>query len=430
MPFTIIFSLQIWGEYKVNPPLLKPQLPIIGFPVRIFDFFVPLFLFLIIIGKLSGGIKRKKIPHVRTLTLFSLWAIISTLWAKKPGLSILYLFLWSSAFLYFVIGFYYLEKKSEFKIFIISWLIFIGFNIVIPIIQKIWGSIPGLNLWAISESKVYYWPSRVRGLFTHANSLSATLTLTITLILGVNFSNILKPKFKKFLYLIAILSGVTIIISLSRTGYISLLLSIALFILYRAYAQRKLNKLFLYIFLIFLSVIFMIFLSKLFLPSVYLRITSIFWGQKDISIATRLIFWKDAIEIFFHRPLTGIGLGQFAFTKHTQAHLHAHNVYLNVLAELGILGLIFLMVFLGNIFKFLFKLTKEDKKDTRWLWVSLLIGWIIICFQFTFDYFWFNLFCNTETKVFFTFLLLTYLLPRFYYHGEKNILSNFSPTTS
>ena len=66
----------------------------------------------------------------------------------------------------------------------------------------------------------------------------------------------------------------------------------------------------------------------------------------NFAIVQRMAIWQSAWEMFLDNPLLGVGLGNFdhaypAYSLPGWLHLpgHAHNYYLNLLAETGILGL-------------------------------------------------------------------------------------------
>jgi O-antigen ligase len=66
------------------------------------------------------------------------------------------------------------------------------------------------------------------------------------------------------------------------------------------------------------------------------------------SSATRYLVYREGLEAFLENPLTGLGVGNFtdavlAFTMSGE-EITAHSVYLSVAVELGILGLITLLV--------------------------------------------------------------------------------------
>ncbi|MEQ1922728.1 MAG: O-antigen ligase family protein [Pyrinomonadaceae bacterium] len=80
-------------------------------------------------------------------------------------------------------------------------------------------------------------------------------------------------------------------------------------------------------------------------------------GKEDITNG-RLHFWSVAIQIFLDHPILGAGLDAFgvAFTKHDTWHgifrvEQAHNEYLQILAETGIIGFGCIAAFIYLLFK-------------------------------------------------------------------------------
>jgi len=71
------------------------------------------------------------------------------------------------------------------------------------------------------------------------------------------------------------------------------------------------------------------------------------------SIQDRLSFWQSAVGIFRDYPLTGSGPGTFAFVHGKYQGRYyaqdAHNLYLQILAEMGIVGTIALVLVLTSL---------------------------------------------------------------------------------
>ncbi|MCK9266498.1 O-antigen ligase family protein [bacterium] len=87
----------------------------------------------------------------------------------------------------------------------------------------------------------------------------------------------------------------------------------------------------------------------------------------------RLFLWKGTWQMIKARPIFGWGLGNFVFfyprfrikeyflqSESTPTTTHAHNEYLHLWSEIGIIGLILFLTLLAIIF---YSLTKEAKKD-------------------------------------------------------------------
>lgn len=104
------------------------------------------------------------------------------------------------------------------------------------------------------------------------------------------------------------------------------------------------------------------------------RLLSIFYhSEADTSVSMRLDMWYSAIEMIIEHPLLGVGWGAFKFVYPVYNELiqeagitifHAHNMFLNIWAETGILGFVcFFWFFYGNAY-YGWKLLKMPQIDT------------------------------------------------------------------
>lgn len=76
----------------------------------------------------------------------------------------------------------------------------------------------------------------------------------------------------------------------------------------------------------------------------------------DPAATNRFDLWQSAFEIITQNPITGVGLGGFAFevdpTAAYRTPIYAHNLFLDIGAELGLVGLtLFLILLLAPIIK-------------------------------------------------------------------------------
>jgi O-antigen ligase len=111
------------------------------------------------------------------------------------------------------------------------------------------------------------------------------------------------------------------------------------------------------------------------------RFQSLQQGTREYSVVTRLAYWRGAWQMFRDHPLTGVGLGAFPAMYpqygHSSAKLErlekAHNDYLQLLTEAGLVGGLLLVWFL-------FELLRQARRQLRRLdeWPSqeraLLVG--------------------------------------------------------
>ncbi len=80
-------------------------------------------------------------------------------------------------------------------------------------------------------------------------------------------------------------------------------------------------------------------------------------SPQDFSTAERLAHWIAGIRMFIDHPFTGVGIGNYSdayrpyhVTIFVNSLEHAHNYYINMAAETGIVGLIAFLLFLTAIF--------------------------------------------------------------------------------
>ncbi len=73
--------------------------------------------------------------------------------------------------------------------------------------------------------------------------------------------------------------------------------------------------------------------------------------QPIFSTTMRLGYWKDTLEMINASPLTGVGIGNFNLIQSR----YAHNSYLQIWAEMGILGIVSILWLIVAVFKSLFK---------------------------------------------------------------------------
>lgn len=67
--------------------------------------------------------------------------------------------------------------------------------------------------------------------------------------------------------------------------------------------------------------------------------------QFDPSAQTRIVLWKDAIDLFERNPITGTGFATYALMGRVGPYRDTHNYYIKILAETGVVGLgLFLML--------------------------------------------------------------------------------------
>jgi exopolysaccharide production protein ExoQ len=185
-----------------------------------------------------------------------------------------------------------------------------------------------------------------QGIFTHKQIIGRFMSFTASIFLA----NILDRSFNRWIGIFGIFSIVTLIImSQSKTGFISFSLSLILIPFYKIVKQKKARLLFMLIGLLILSIIAAI---------VALNIETIVidYLGKNLEFNGRTPIWTLAIEEILKRPFIGYGYNGFwtsnfsntiimnTWAKNDPGFLsrevifHAHNSFIDLLLEFGIIG--------------------------------------------------------------------------------------------
>ena len=165
-----------------------------------------------------------------------------------------------------------------------------------------------------------------------------------------------------------------IIIHQTRGALICVITLISLFLVYqllkknnfRSFLKRAFILVFPLILVFFLNSVLENFTSNY--TSVNSRMSSL-QEASDVSVQSRLRYYKTALESIKDNPITGIGIGNWALEDIKRAPkaiigyvvgYHVHNDFLEVAAETGIIGFI---LFYGIIFWVLFRILSQILKN-------------------------------------------------------------------
>ncbi len=202
---------------------------------------------------------------------------------------------------------------------------------------------------------------RVYGTFDQPNPFAGYINMTLPIvislmILGRNWTT-------------RILSGATVVLlgaveymTLSRGGEIAIVVAILFILTVGIWGIRKLFA----VGIVGLLCIIAAYLAGV-IPSHYIQpilnklgLVQISFSSPsaaDYATAERLAHWIAGINMFLSHPITGVGIGNYPdvysayqITIFVNSLGHAHNYYINIAAESGVIGLAAFLFFLTTIF--------------------------------------------------------------------------------
>lgn len=103
-----------------------------------------------------------------------------------------------------------------------------------------------------------------------------------------------------------------------------------------------------------------------FIATAVVVIVLLLFKFKELQVYNRILWWWGALRMIYERPLIGVGLGGFetAYVKYKLIglnSLYAHNHFLQIGAEMGVIGLGAFLWFLFTVGKHIKFLSKESK---------------------------------------------------------------------
>ncbi len=215
-----------------------------------------------------------------------------------------------------------------------------------------------------------FWPGK--------NMLGLFLVLNASLALGVllRAKEALKTSAKVWVFFVLAANLTCLIVTFSRGAWVAMIGVVGVLLFVRP-------KLFFPLVGLGLALFF------LFAPAgVKGRLYSIF-DFKEANVAERFLIWKSAFKMIEDDPWTGVGLGTFYqqyLSKYKMENVqlkwageHAHNLFLHVFAEIGILGLLVLIFFFAS---FLVKGVRNYTQQTDPFLKGAILGANLACVAF------------------------------------------------
>lgn len=229
-------------------------------------------------------------------------------------------------------------------------------------------------------------PPTLRTFSIFPDSHSFALFAIISLIF---FTYLLISKnYKKGLWFVIILSFLVLVFSGSRgvwvSGLIPFLITIGLLISKKDLGFKKPNlKPFIAMLIIFIlafpiSSIIMSASQKTTDGALAFKRAKSLTDLEELSVKSRMQIWKSSFESILEKPLLGVGIGNYPVVLNEEISAakrgaSAHNLYLDITSEMGLLGLIVLLLIFWQIFKKSIKNSNQFSHIFAFFFVWILI---------------------------------------------------------
>lgn len=404
-PEKALLGLIIYLPFQVALNI-APGIDLASIRVLILLLFSAWILFLL--ARKGGKIATIFARHYFVLAIFLFWSAVSLFWALNLEWGLRKIAVFASIFpLYFLVRSVAAEKEQVKKI--ISFLV-AGASVVsvIALIQFFSQFFAGLDssaqFWARNVAFLFYgrsltgavlanssWFVNVGGrtyfraisFFPDPHMLAFYLEMILPLALAMFFADFRPQRLVPvFLMLFALF------LTFSRGGYLGFVASAALMLVaaYFFIARNEAIKPFLKnrlkpVLFVFLS-LFVVIAVFYFSPT-GTRFKASF-SLSEGSNVQRIQTWRQAFVVIKSAPFAGVGLGSYGLAVNSEAGYrdptYAHNAYLDVWAELGVIGLaawlILLAGFSASLFRRLFSIqaAKEEASKEETLLLLGLLG--------------------------------------------------------
>ncbi|MED0904756.1 O-antigen ligase family protein [Bacillus nitratireducens] len=317
--------------------------------------------------RLKGIKEYQQSSYSYVMWLFSLLGVLSSLLSDSIFQSLLKVFQYMLVFLCYFILLQIKFNKKEIKEICNYFILGMVFSSFIGLLQK-FTNIPWL--WSQSVINSSTGTGRITAFFNNTNGYGGYLCMGLIILLG----NLLleKNKMKSALFQISIflLLLANLVFTDSAGSIISFVISTFIILLYKIIDVRK-------VFLVVLpSIIFMLLLS--------FNIINTNFSQLLVNVLVeqeRWVLWEGATRIFLDNPFYGIGFYQFPevlkeygiYSKYGAAWPHPHNLFLDLIVTVGILGSVIFIMLLVCIIKHVLMMKKDIWFNNHFKLISLAI---------------------------------------------------------
>jgi O-antigen ligase len=238
----------------------------------------------------------------------------------------------------------------------------------------------GVIRWFLSGSPlVEGFRSRWVGVYSDPNHMAMDIGLIVPIAVSFAAGRENRISLRMAMVVSAVLAVCAIILSHSRGGFLGLCAGLTVWM----FIARRRWKAFL------VAAAFAIGLAIFAPSSFWQRTESLTTFREDPSALGRVYAWKVASEINRDKPLLGVGVGGFRYAwplyappEATHAYV-AHNVYLDVLGDLGFVGLLLFLIFTGGVAGGVFRAARNPRISAVAAGIAAAVAGYLVCDLFS-----------------------------------------------
>lgn len=226
------------------------------------------------------------------------------------------------------------------------------------------GDVPALGWWSIGGVSKPLTSYRLHITLSNANALAWFLALLMPLAVSQLLATRKAGTRANLALWIGLACGI-LLLTFSRSGLLALAVGVVTFGLFHLIKRLHLQKSQVR-WVIPLSLLIIALLAIAFVPAIHW-----FIGLRQETVSVRLELWRTAMAIFLRYPIIGGGPGTFGYLFHQAADFNpqspdlffnsAHNAYLNLMTEVGIMGLGFGLWLAGTLIRAGWRLWRYGK---------------------------------------------------------------------
>lgn len=323
----------------------------LGSLARALGFLVAIFWFGNVI--LEGGLRKPGLFHAFVLFFF-LWNAISLVWSMDIDISLQRIKTYSQMFLLMLIYWDIVQKPEMLRLALQAYV----FGAYVLVGSSLYNYVNGIA--SVSFEGRYS--------ATGVNAVDLALILILGMPIAIHLYFSAGQEKGGMLFRIVNLAYIplaifTTILSGSRT---SLLAGIPFGVYLVTSAKIKYDRKILVLGGLIISILAMYFLVP---QSIKTRLATLATSIETGDIGGRVELWRQAIMVFASHPIGGLGSG----TLETFIGTAAHNTFISVLAETGLVG----FVLFGLILVLVVLDAFNNARGNSGLWVSLFFTWVI-----------------------------------------------------